>query len=41
MVSAMGDADGEARGTFLLLDNDLNVVGLWSEEATPFGYDFW
>lgn len=41
MISAMGDKDGNARGGFLLLNQDLSVKGVWSGEETPFGYDFW
>ncbi|KAG2442933.1 hypothetical protein HXX76_003009 [Chlamydomonas incerta] len=41
MVSAMGDKEGEARGSFLLLTQDLKVKGVWSSEETPYGYDFW
>lgn len=41
MVSAMGDAKGNGRGAFLILDKDLKVKGTWSEEETKYGYDFW
>ncbi|KXZ56714.1 hypothetical protein GPECTOR_1g643 [Gonium pectorale] len=41
MVSAMGDAEGTARGSFLLLNQDLTIKGVWSPEETPYGYDFW
>mmetsp|Transcript_16580 Transcript_16580/g.30001 ORF Transcript_16580/g.30001 Transcript_16580/m.30001 type:complete len:562 (-) Transcript_16580:711-2396(-) len=42
MVSSLGNAEGEPAGTFLLLDQNLQVVGPWNEsERTPFGYDFW
>ncbi|DBA86469.1 hypothetical protein WJX79_005001 [Trebouxia sp. C0005] len=41
MISAMGDPDGNAKGGFLILDQDLKVKGTWSDEVTKFGYDFW
>ncbi|GLI68840.1 hypothetical protein VaNZ11_013383 [Volvox africanus] len=41
MVSAMGDAEGSARGSFLLLNQDLSIKGVWSSEDTPYGYDYW
>ncbi|XP_065886278.1 methanethiol oxidase-like isoform X2 [Dysidea avara] len=44
MISAMGDVDGNAKGSFLLLDgNTFEVAGTWEKEgtSTPFGYDFW
>ena len=41
MVSTMGDADGYARGDFLLLDQELKIKGKWSAESDAFGYDFW
>jgi len=41
MVSAMGDPEGNAKGSFLLLDEKLKVKGTWSDEELPFGYDFW
>mmetsp|Transcript_19144 Transcript_19144/g.41321 ORF Transcript_19144/g.41321 Transcript_19144/m.41321 type:complete len:475 (+) Transcript_19144:158-1582(+) len=41
MVSAMGDKDGNPRGAFLLLDQDLQVKGTWSPVETKYGYDFW
>lgn len=41
LISAMGDEEGGAKGTFLLLDQELKVKGSWSEDVTKFGYDFW
>ncbi|KAK9830616.1 hypothetical protein WJX81_005797 [Elliptochloris bilobata] len=41
MVSAMGDAEGKARGGFVLLDQDFKVKGKWSDTETEYGYDFW
>jgi methanethiol oxidase len=42
MISAMGDSDGEAKGGFLVLDEKLNTVKLWSDQPTlPYGYDYW
>ena len=31
----------QAKGGYVLLDEEFNVKGAWSEETTPFGYDFW
>ncbi|KAL4515239.1 hypothetical protein Ndes2526B_g09559 [Nannochloris sp. 'desiccata'] len=42
MISAMGDTEGEAKGGFLVLDEKLNSVKLWSDHPTlPYGYDYW
>lgn len=43
MVSAMGDAEGNARGNFVILDSDFNVKGTWTgrENDSDYGYDFW
>ncbi len=43
MISCMGDAKGEAKGGFVLLDEDFEVKGTWQRpgEELPFGYDFW
>lgn len=42
MISTMGDAKGEAKGSFILVDtNEWKVKGLWTETSTSFGYDFW
>lgn len=37
MVSAMGDKDGNPRGGYLLLDQDLKVKGTWSTHETKYG----
>jgi methanethiol oxidase len=43
MISMLGDADGNAPGGFLLLDQDFDVVGRWEQEqdGMQFNYDFW
>lgn len=43
MISAMGDANGNAKGGFILLDGDsFEVKGNWEGSfSTQFGYDFW
>lgn len=41
MISTMGDEKEEAKGNFVLLDENFQVKGTWSEKATPYGYDFW
>ena len=41
MISAMGDPDDEAKGGFLMLDENLKVKGTWSKENASFGYDYW
>jgi selenium-binding protein 1 len=43
MISMLGDANGEAPGGFLLLDQDFEIVGRWekSTEGMHFNYDFW
>ncbi|RWS08285.1 selenium-binding protein 1-like protein [Dinothrombium tinctorium] len=42
LISTMGDEDGNAKGSFVLLDgNTFEIKGLWSDEITPFAYDFW
>ncbi|KAI6661109.1 Selenium-binding protein 1-like [Oopsacas minuta] len=43
MISFMGDKEGKARGSFLLLDDKFDVKGTWEkeEERTDYGYDFW
>eukprot|EP00010_Vexillifera_abyssalis_P009494 CAMPEP_0201547668 /NCGR_PEP_ID=MMETSP0173_2-20130828/4156_1 /ASSEMBLY_ACC=CAM_ASM_000268 /TAXON_ID=218659 /ORGANISM="Vexillifera sp., Strain DIVA3 564/2" /LENGTH=454 /DNA_ID=CAMNT_0047956795 /DNA_START=93 /DNA_END=1457 /DNA_ORIENTATION=- len=45
MISAMGDKDGEARGGFVLLNQDFDVVGTWQSKdsvgAPNMGYDYW
>ena len=37
----MGDAEGEAKGNFVMLDEGFEVKGLWSDASVPYGYDFW
>ena len=43
MISMLGDAEGNAPGGFLLLDDDFNIAGRWEAGADgmPFNYDFW
>lgn len=42
MISGMGDPKGNAKGGFVLLDQEtFQVKGTWSEQSTEFGYDFW
>mgnify|MGYP002478544042 FL=1 len=43
MVSMLGDAEGNAPGSFLLLDQDFEVVGRWERDPSgmSFNYDFW
>jgi len=45
MISAMGDANGDAKSGFLLLDENFKVKGTWNEKDSPsnppYGYDFW
>ncbi|GAV00978.1 hypothetical protein RvY_11757 [Ramazzottius varieornatus] len=42
MISYMGDAEGKARGAFLLLDGTtFEPVGLWNKKDADQGYDFW
>lgn len=43
MISMLGDADGNAPGGFLLLDEHFNVSGRWEADtgAMKFNYDFW
>ena len=41
MMSMMGDANGESRGNFVLLDENYDIKGRWSDENVAFGYDFW
>lgn len=41
IISMMGDAKGEACGNFILLDENFDIKGKWSETTAPFGYDFW
>lgn len=43
LVSHLGEAkSGAGRGNFILIDGDtFKVVGKWTEEDTPYGYDYW
>ncbi|HWB00564.1 MAG TPA: selenium-binding family protein [Pirellulales bacterium] len=43
MLSMLGDAQGDAPGGFLLLDQNFDVVGRWENDrdAMRFNYDFW
>ncbi|XP_064653208.1 methanethiol oxidase-like isoform X2 [Lineus longissimus] len=44
MISAMGDAEGNAKGGFIILDGeDFSVKGNWEAPGhnAKFGYDFW
>ncbi|CAI5449321.1 unnamed protein product [Caenorhabditis angaria] len=42
MISTLGNSNGEARGSFLLLDGTtFKVKETWSNQTTKFNYDFW
>ncbi len=43
IISMLGDADGEAPGGFLHLNEDFEIVGRWEENITGmnYNYDFW
>jgi selenium-binding protein 1 len=43
MISMLGDANGQAPGGFLLLDDQFRVAGRWEANAAGmrFNYDFW
>ena len=43
MISMLGDANGNAPGGFLLLDDKFEVAGRWeaSREGMNYNYDFW
>lgn len=41
MISMLGDAQGNAPGGFLLLDENFDVKGRWAEDGMDFNYDFW
>ncbi|KAL9898653.1 methanethiol oxidase [Glossina fuscipes fuscipes] len=43
MISTMGDAEGNAKGDFVLFDANFNCLGTWIKgENKPYcGYDFW
>mmetsp|Transcript_5074 Transcript_5074/g.14573 ORF Transcript_5074/g.14573 Transcript_5074/m.14573 type:complete len:475 (-) Transcript_5074:460-1884(-) len=42
VISTLGDAKGEAKGGFLVLDQELKIKsGTWTDKPTDYGYDFW
>ncbi len=43
IISALGDAHGNAPGGFLIVDENLEIAGRWekSTEGMPYNYDFW
>lgn len=43
IISALGDANGNAPGGFLIVDENFKVAGRWekSNEGMPYNYDFW
>ncbi|KAG5671211.1 hypothetical protein PVAND_001422 [Polypedilum vanderplanki] len=42
MISTLGDKDGNAKGDFILLDKNFDVIGTWSKDKKALcGYDFW
>lgn len=43
MISMLGDAQGNAPGGFLLLDQNFDIAGRWEREpdGMDFNYDFW
>ena len=43
MISMLGMADGSGPGGFILLDEDFNIAGRWTDDTGPmkFNYDFW
>ena len=43
MISMLGDAQGNAPGGFLLLDEKFEIVGRWENDlgGMKFNYDFW
>uniref|UniRef100_A0A1L8DCK3 Methanethiol oxidase n=1 Tax=Nyssomyia neivai TaxID=330878 RepID=A0A1L8DCK3_9DIPT len=43
MISTMGDAEGNAKGDFVLLDTNFNLTETWTrgEKKAACGYDFW
>lgn len=43
MISVMGDAEGYAKGDFILFDSDFNCIGTWTkgDKKALCGYDFW
>jgi selenium-binding protein 1 len=43
IISALGDAHGNAPGGFLIIDEKFKVAGRWekSTDGMPYNYDFW
>lgn len=42
MISTMGDAEGNAKGDFILFNQKFECVGTWTKgEKAICGYDFW
>lgn len=42
MISVLGDAEGNAKGDFILFNKDFECVGTWTKGKTALcGYDFW
>lgn len=43
MIAMLGDAQGNAPGGFLMLNDRFEIAGRWEREASPmkFNYDFW
>ena len=44
MISMLGDANGDAPGGFLLIDDNFEIKGRWGrgdDSARKFNYDFW
>lgn len=43
MISMLGMANGDGPGGFMLLDENFNIAGRWTEDTGPmkFNYDYW
>jgi selenium-binding protein 1 len=42
MISTMGDAKGNGKGAFMLIDGEtFTLKDTWSKTSAEFGYDFW
>ena len=42
MISTMGDRNDEAKGDFILFDQNFDCIGTWTKgETAQYGYDFW
>lgn len=43
MISMLGTANGDGPGGFMLLDDQFNIAGRWTDDTGPmkFNYDFW